>query len=156
MVVLLSTQHHFMIFTLVSFQLYVGGQERISSFKSSLALLLASPNKALYDLLREAKKAYECNFCFVLMYPLVILGERYFRYPFLVMKLLFSGIIWVTDLHSLFHSPFSALPAGSKIEDLLTLASQDVELVTDESMEDKGTSLLHEHQKLMLQHFGNT
>ena len=71
------------------------------------------------------------------------------------MKGLVSGIMWVTDLHSLFCSPFSALPTGSKIEDLLTLASQDVEPVTDESMEDKGTSLLHEHQKLMLQHFGN-
>ena len=90
------------------------------------------------------------------MYPLVILGERYFHYPFLVMKQLVSGIMWVMDLHSLFHFPFSALPTGSKIEDLLTLASQDVELVTDESMEDKGTSFLHEHQKLMLQHFRNT
>ena len=49
-----------------------------------------------------------------------------------------------------------ALPAGSKIEDLLTLASQDVEPATDESMQDTGTSLLCEHQKLMLQHFNNT
>ena len=93
--------------------------------------------------------------CFVLMYPLVVLEEHYFCYPFLVMKRLVSGVMWVMDLHSLFHYPFSAFPTGSKIEDLLTLASQDVELVTDESMEDKDTSRLCEHQKLMLQHFGN-
>ena len=63
--------------------------------------------------------------------------------------------MWVTDLHSLFVFSLAALPTGSKIEDLLTLASQDIEPVTDESMEDKSTSFLHEHQKLMLQHFGN-
>ena len=64
--------------------------------------------------------------------------------------------MWVTDLHSLFVFFLAALPMGSKIEDLLTLASQDIEPVTDELMEDKGTSLLCEHQKLILQHFGNT
>ena len=49
-----------------------------------------------------------------------------------------------------------SLPAGSKIEDLLALASQDIEPATDKLMEDKGTSLLREHQELMLQYYGNT
>ena len=50
----------------------------------------------------------------------------------------------------------AVLPTGSIIEDLLTLASQAIEPTTDESMQDTGTSLLCEHQKLMLQHFGST
>ena len=58
------------------------------------------------------------------------------------------------DLHSLTHSPL-ALPASSKIEDLITLAGQDVEPTSDESMEKASSSLLREHQKLMLQHFGH-
>ena len=49
-----------------------------------------------------------------------------------------------------------ALPVGKKIEDLLTLASQYIEPTTDELMEDRGMSFLHKHQKLMLQHYGNT
>ena len=58
------------------------------------------------------------------------------------------------DLRSLFCSPV-ALPTGSKTEDLVTLAGQDVESTSDESMEKAGSSLLREHQKLMLQHFGH-
>ena len=58
------------------------------------------------------------------------------------------------DLHSLTHSPL-ALSASSKIEGLITLAGQDVEPTSDESMEKAGLSLLREHQKLMLQHFGH-
>ena len=57
------------------------------------------------------------------------------------------------DLRSPFCSPV-ALPAGSKIKDLVTLAGQDVESTSDESMEKTDSSLLREHQKLMLQHFG--
>ena len=57
------------------------------------------------------------------------------------------------DLHSLTHSPL-ALLAGSKIEDLITLAGKDIEPISNESMEKTGSSLLREHQKLMLQHFG--
>ena len=46
-------------------------------------------------------------------------------------------------------------PASSKIKDLITLAWQDVEPTSDESMEKTSSSLLREHQKLMLQHFGH-
>ena len=52
------------------------------------------------------------------------------------------------------HSPV-ALPTGSKIEHLVTLAGQDIESTSGESMEKTGSSLLREHQKFMLQHFGH-
>ena len=47
------------------------------------------------------------------------------------------------------------LPVDSKIEDLLTLTGKEIESVPDEKMEHQGSSLLKEHQHLMLQHFGS-
>ena len=72
------------------------------------------------------------------------------------MKRPVSHVMRVTNFTFSFLFSLSALPAGSKIKDLLTLASQDIEPTTNESMQDTSTSLLHEHQKLMLQHFGST
>ena len=89
---------------------------------------------------------------------------KFFSYPWR-MEFLFPTFSYETACFSCYvgngfdvlfwFSPL-ALPAGSKIEDLLTLASQDIEPTTDELMEDRGMSLLSEHQKLMLQHYGNT
>ena len=101
------------IFALVSLQLYVGEQERISSFKSSLSLLSALLNQALSDLIKEAKKAYQCS-CLVFRYCLVILGEQNFCYPFLAMKQLVSCIMWVTDSHSFYCSPFQLFPQEAR------------------------------------------
>ena len=108
---LLCTLHYFMYFDLV-LQLYVGEQKRTSSWKSSLLLLSASPNQALSDLIKEAKKAYECKFCLILSNSLVILGEWSFHSPPSVMKQLVSHIMWVMDLCSLYFifPPHSSQP----------------------------------------------
>ena len=142
--------------SLFFFQLYVGEQQRISSFKASLSLLSASPNKVLSDLIATVKESYKCKFGSFPSAHLVILGERDFYSPLLVIKQHVSHVLCVMNFTFSFLFSLPALPAGSRIEDLLTLASQDIEPTTDESMQDTGTSFLCEHQKLMLQHFDST
>ena len=127
----------------------------MSSFKASLSLLSASPNEALSDPIATVKESYKCKFGFFPLALVVILGEHNFHSPLLVMKRPVSHVMWVMNFMFSFLFSLSALPAGSRIKDLLTLASQDIEPTTDESMHDTGTSLLPEHQKLMLQHFGS-
>ena len=80
--------------------------------------------------------------------------ERTFHSPLLVAKQPVSLITWVTDSHSLYVLLID-LYVDSKIEDLLTLAGKEIESVPDEKMEHQGSSLLKEHQCLMLQHFGS-
>ena len=77
-----------------------------------------------------------------------------FHSPLLVVKRPVSLITWVTDSHSLYVLLID-LPTDSKIEDLLTLTGKEVESVPDEEMECQGSSLLKEHQHLMLQYFGS-
>ena len=72
--------------SLFFFQLYVGEQQRMSSFKASLFLLSASPNEALSDLKATAKESYKCKFGFFPLALVVILAECNFRSPLLVMK----------------------------------------------------------------------
>ena len=80
--------------------------------------------------------------------------EQIFHSPLLVAKWPVSLITWVMDSHSLYVLLID-LPADSKIEDLLTLAGKGIESVPDEEMECQASSLLKEHQHLMLQHFGS-
>ena len=84
------TQYYFMdsvpipYQSLFFFQLYVGEQQRMSSFKASLSLLSASSNEALSDQRATAKESYKCKFSFPTL--VVILGEHNFHSPLLVMK----------------------------------------------------------------------
>ena len=80
--------------------------------------------------------------------------EWIFHSPLLVAKRPVSLVTWVMDSYSLYIL-FIDLPADSKIEDLLTLTGKEVESVPDKEMERQGSSLLKEHQHLMLQHFGS-
>ena len=74
--------------------------------------------------------------------------EHIFHSPLLVVKRPVSLVTWVTDSHSLYVLLID-LPADSKIK------GKEVESVPDKEMECQGSSLLKEHQCLMLQHFGS-
>ena len=80
--------------------------------------------------------------------------EQIFHSLLLVTKQPVSLITWVMDSRSLYVLLLD-FPADSKTEDLLTLTGKEIDSVPDEKMEHQGSSLLKEHQHLMLQHFGS-
>ena len=112
------------------FQLYIGEKERISSFKSSLSLLSITYNQALSDLIKEAKKAYKCEYCFTLPESYSSLRRTEFPIPTFGYEMTCFSHNVGNGFHILFYILLLALPAGSKIEDLIMLASKDLESTT--------------------------
>ena len=109
--------------------------------EASMKLLLDNPSKETSELIKEAQAEYKG------WYHCAI---RVWGY-----KILFSHFTWVHNFPVFNGSIFSflALPPDLKLHNLLSLAVKDLEIAP--APETAGSSLLVQHQKLIMEHFGH-
>ena len=118
--------------------------DQIKAAEASLKVLLEQPMKEMLELIKQAQMEYDGMYLIdTQVYFIIVCSQPVPKLMFLSTKSSKTSIL-------LF---FPALPPEARIHNLLSLAAKDSE-ITDKP-ESVGSSLLVQHQKLLLEHFGH-